>query len=64
MTIVTINFYAIQFIGQSEIELGMCHNSIHSNLIVTGEENMSLVVLEVGVRLRQGDAGYVKTKVT
>jgi len=63
MTRVTINFDAIQFIGLSEIELGVCHDSIYSNLIVNGEENMSLVVLEVGVMLRQGGAGCVETKV-
>jgi hypothetical protein len=63
MTRVTINFDAIQVIGLSEIELGVCHNLIHTNLIVIGEANMNLVVLEVGVMLRVGVAGCVETKV-
>jgi hypothetical protein len=59
MTRVTINFGIVQVIGLSEIELGVCHNSIHTNLIVIGEANMNLVVLEVGVMLRQGGTGCV-----
>ena len=63
MTRVTINFDAEQVIGLSEIELGVCHYSIHTNLIVIGGANMNLVVLEVGVMLRQEDTGCVETKV-
>lgn len=67
MTRATINFGGtVQVTGLSEIELGVCHNSIHTNLIVIGEANMNLVVLEVGVMLRQGGTGCVcvETKVT
>lgn len=63
MTRATINFDAVQVTVLSEIELGVSHNSIHTNLIVIGEANMNLVVLEVGVMLQQGDAGCVETKV-
>jgi hypothetical protein len=62
MTRVTINFEAVQVIGLSEIELGVCHNSIHTNLILIGEANMNLVVLEVGVMLRQGAQGAWRQK--
>jgi hypothetical protein len=51
MTRVTINFCRVQVIGLSKIEFGVRHNSIHTNLIVIGEANMNLVVLEVGVVL-------------
>jgi len=60
---VTINLDAEQFIGLNETELGVFHNSIHDNLIVNGEQNTNLVVLEVGVMLQQGHAGCVETKV-
>jgi len=54
MTRVTINFDAVQVTGLSEIEIGVRHNSIHTDLIVIGEANMNLVVLEVGVMLGVG----------
>ena len=50
----TINFDAVQVTGLSEIEIGVRHNSIHTDLIVIGEANMNLVVLEVGVMLGVG----------
>jgi hypothetical protein len=58
----TINLDAVQVTEPGDIELGVCHNSIHTNLIVIWEPNMNLVMLEVGVMWRKGKAGYVVTK--
>lgn len=54
MARVTINLDAEQFIGLNEAELGVCYNSIHDNLIVSGEQNTKFSCAGSGCHVTAG----------